>query len=192
MRNTKTEEFKRKKSKKFWKSWRIMHLWVYISSLQKVVSPKYCDKVPTLGTFRTWHSIIKRGGATFFTIGTHQYESRKTSPHPSQFDQTDGYVDNYILRTLGVDWKDSGGSWFMSESSLCIGRAGRGFFVTYSVGIGMPLAVLKSFGDQFPQKYFQYSINFLRIFFSIFYYFHLPWRIRVGARNILPKLFQLR
>ena len=47
------------KNKKLSKSRRVMHFWVYISKPQKVVTLKYGEKAPTLGTFKVRHRGVK-------------------------------------------------------------------------------------------------------------------------------------
>ena len=48
------------KNKKLSKSRRVMHFWVYISKPQKVVTLKYGEKAPTLGTFKVRHRGVKK------------------------------------------------------------------------------------------------------------------------------------
>ena len=47
------------KNKKLLKSRRVMHFWVYISKPQKVVTLKYGEKTPTLGTFKVRYRGVK-------------------------------------------------------------------------------------------------------------------------------------
>ena len=47
------------KNKKLSKSRKVMYFWVYISKLQKVVTLKYGEKEPTLGTFKVRHRGVK-------------------------------------------------------------------------------------------------------------------------------------
>ena len=48
-----------RKTQKLSKSRRVMHFWVYISTPKKVVTLKYEEKAPTLGTFKVWHRGVK-------------------------------------------------------------------------------------------------------------------------------------
>ena len=48
------------KNKKLSKSRRVMHFWVYISKPQKVVTLKYGEKAPTLGTFKVRHRGVNK------------------------------------------------------------------------------------------------------------------------------------
>ena len=57
------------KNKKLSKSRRVMHFWVYISKPQKVVTLKYGEKAPTLGTFKVRHRGDKQFYLLTFTKG---------------------------------------------------------------------------------------------------------------------------